>query len=388
MTTVPLSAPPDDLTDTEVARLRRLAARSHAVITAAQQPGGAYPACTSFSAYAGYAWFRDGAFTAEGISRYGDVASADAFHDWCARVLASRADAVRDLVRRAGTAEPPTVKEMLPTRFTYAGDAGQDPWWDFQTDGYGMWLWAVLAHARRHRRPLHAWLPAIETAVDYLCAFWDRPCYDWWEEHVEHRHVSTLGAIAGGLAAAADSGHLDPDRADAARRAVAGIRSLVAAEGTVDGHLAKWLGADAVDGSLPACIVPFGLVPVGSPVASATLAAVQRDLDVDGGVHRFRADVFYGGGQWPLLSALLGWNHAAAGDTASAWRHLRWIAAHADSHDELPEQVADDLLHPEHRQEWLDRWGPVAAPLLWSHGMYLILADELGLLDSRPQDFS
>lgn len=24
--------------------------------------------------------------------------------------------------------------------------------------------------------------------------------------------------------------------------------------------------------------------------------------------------------------------------------------------------------------------GPVALPLLWSHGMYLILADELGLL--------
>jgi GH15 family glucan-1,4-alpha-glucosidase len=387
MTTAPTGTTrPADLTDGELARLRDLATRSHAIITAAQQPGGAYPACTTFSAYAGYAWFRDGSFTAEGISRFGDVTSADAFHDWCADVLTSRAQLVDDLVRRAGTADAPTAAEMLPTRFTYAGDAGQDPWWDFQTDGYGMWLWAVVTHADRHRRPLDRWLPAIRVAVDYLCTFWDRPCYDWWEEHVEHRHVSTLAAIAGGLSCAVDCGRLDEERAARARQAVTGIRSIVASEGTVDGHLTKWLGTDAVDGSLPACIVPFGLVPLDSPAAAATLAAVQRDLDVDGGVHRFRADVFYGGGQWLLLSALLGWNLAAAGDATSAWRHLRWIAAHSDDDGGLPEQVPDDLLHPQARQEWVGRWGPVATPLLWSHGMYLILADVLGLLDPRPQD--
>ncbi len=387
MTSAP-TAPtrPADLTDDELARLRALTVRSHAIITAVQQPGGAYPACTSFSAYAGYAWFRDGSFTAEGISRFGDVASADAFHDWCAAVLTSRADTVADLLRRADTHDPPTVAEMLPTRFTYTGDTGQDPWWDFQTDGYGMWLWAVLTHADRHQRPLDRWLPAIGIAVDYLCAFWDRPCYDWWEEHLEHRHVSTLAAIAGGLSCVVDSGPLDEERAARARQAVTGIRSLVASQGTADGHLTKWLGTDAVDGSLPAAIVPFGLVPHDSPVAGATLAAVQRDLDVGGGVHRFRADVFYGGGQWLLLSALLGWNLAAAGDTTSAWRHLRWIAAHAGADGQMPEQVPDHLLYPQHRQEWVEQWGPVATPLLWSHGMYLILADELGLLHPRPQD--
>jgi GH15 family glucan-1,4-alpha-glucosidase len=387
MTTTPtLPALPADVTDEELARLRALAVRSHAVIAAAQQPSGAYPACTTFSAYAGYAWFRDGSFTAEGISRYGDVASADAFHDWCAAVLTSRADTVRDLVHRAATADQPTIAEMLPTRFTYTGEAGQDPWWDFQTDGYGMWLWAVITHGQRHQRPLDRWLTGIQVAVDYLCAFWDRPCYDWWEEHVEHRHVSTLGAIAGGLSCAAESGLIGHERAARARRAIADIHALVAASGTADGHLTKWLGSDAVDGSLPACIVPFGLIRRDSPVAAATLAAVQRDLDVDGGVHRFRADVFYGGGQWLLLSALLGWNLAAAGDLSSAWRHLRWIANHADSDNQLPEQSPGDLLHPEHRQEWVDRWGPVANPLLWAHGMYLILADELGLLDPTPQD--
>jgi len=148
-------------------------------------------------------------------------------------------------------------------------------------------------------------------------------------------------------------------------------------------HLAKWFGARTVDASLSACIVPFGLVEPGSELADATLDAVAADLDVEGGVYRFRADVFYGGGRWPLLACFLGWNRAAQGEHAAALRHLRWAAAQADARGELPEQVDGHLLAADHRQEWLDRWGTVAQPLLWSHGMYLVLADELGLL---PQE--
>jgi GH15 family glucan-1,4-alpha-glucosidase len=365
----------------ELDRLRELARRSHEVITAHQDPGGAYPASPTFSAYRGYAWLRDGSFTAEGISRYGDVASADGFHDWVCRVLAARRGQVDDLLALKAAGAPIPLDRMLPTRFTFTGEDGSDPWWDFQTDGYGMWLWSVVTHADRHGRDLGRWLPGIEVALDFTTAFWDLPCYDWWEEHVEHRHTSTLGAIHGGLVAIAASGVLDTDRDGVARATAAQARALVLDQGVVDGCLSKWLGSDAVDGSLPACIVPFGVVGVDDPIAAATLATVGSDLDVDGGVHRFRADVFYGGGQWLLLSALLGWNKASAGDVDGAWRHLRWIADHATDEGDLPEQVSNHLRHPGSRQEWLDRWGPVATPLLWSHGMYLILADELGLLE-------
>lgn len=373
-------------------RMAALARHSHAVITGHQDPGGAYPASPTFSAYRGYAWLRDGAFTAEGISRYGDVASADRFHDWVSTVLARRAGQVAELVAAAARGEDIPLARMLPTRFTFDGADGSDPWWDFQTDGYGMWLWALVAHSGRHGQDLRRRQAGIEVAVDYLVAFWDRPCYDWWEEHVEHRHVSTLAAIRAGLLAVADAGVLDPGREDAARRAAAGCHALALGEGTTTGraadptrrHLAKWLGSSAVDASLAACVTPFGLVELDSPVAEATLEAVERDLDVDGGVHRFAADVFYGGGQWLLLSCLLGWNRAVAGDRAAALRHLQWVADHALPTGDLPEQVPDHLLHPEHRQEWLERWGQVATPLLWSHGMFLILADELGLLPEGP----
>jgi isomaltose glucohydrolase len=360
----------------ERVRLASLARRSHAVITRYQDPGGAYPASPTFSAYRGFAWLRDGSFTAEGISRYGDVESANRFHDWAAGVLTRRRSEVDGLVTlRAGGRLPP-VERMLPTRFTFTGENGSDPWWDFQTDGYGMWLWSAVTHARRHGVDPTRWQAGFDVAVDYLLTSWDRPCYDWWEEHVEHRHVSTLGAIRGGLVAAADV--LDPPRRAAALAAAEQIHALVLAEGVVAGRLAKWLGSSTVDGSLPSCVVPFGLVD--GPLAEATLSAVAADLDVDGGVHRFTADVFYGGGQWPLLSALLGWNLAARGDTAGALRYLRWTAAQADEDGNLPEQVPHHVLHPGSRDEWVARWGPVASPLLWSHGMYLILADELGLL--------
>lgn len=368
--------------------LRQLARDSHRIITKHQATDGAYPAAPTFSAYRGYAWLRDGSFVAEGVSRFGDRGSAERFHTWTAELLESRAEQVANLVAAlAAGIEVPTDR-MLQTRFRLDGSDGDDPWWNFQTDGYGTWLWAVVSHASRHRVTLDRWRPGIEVAVDYLAATWSLPCYDWWEEHVEHRHVSTLGAIHGGLEAVAAAGVLDDRRTHVAHSVAEQARRRVLTEGVTRGraaspeadHLAKWLGTSEVDASLAACIVPFGLVTPGTPLAAATIEAIERDLAVDRGVHRFRADEFYGGGQWPLLSCLLGWNLAAVGDVDTARSYLTWAALQARPGGALPEQVASHLLRPDRQGAWEGRWGPVATPLLWSHGMYLILADELGLV--------
>lgn len=372
----------------ELASLLHLAELSHAVIASHQHSGGAYPASPTFSAYRGYAWLRDGSFTAEGMSRYGDIDSVDRFHSWVDGVLSSRRTQVDELHSRHMRGEDIELAAMLPTRFTFEGKDGSDPWWDFQTDGYGMWLWAVLEHCGRHGVDPARWSVGLEVATDFLLDFWDLPCYDWWEEHVEQRHVSTLAASYAGLIAIGRSNLLTPHKREAALAAAADIRALCLSDGVTSDdagtHLAKWLGSSAVDGSLPSAIVPFGLLSPEDPIARATLLAVQRDLDVDGGVHRFQADVFYGGGQWLLLSCLLGWNLAESGDHDGALRHLRWVAQHALANGDMPEQVPDHLLHPEHRAEWIDKWGTVATPLLWSHGMYLILVDALGLKQGNP----
>ncbi|GAA4532777.1 glycoside hydrolase family 15 protein [Nonomuraea ferruginea] len=359
-----------------------LVSHSLDLIRRLQAPTGAYPASPTFSAYRGYSWLRDGAFIAEGVSRHGDASGADAFHAWCARVVGDRAGQVDALVSRAARGETVSPAEMLPTRFTLEGADGTEEWWDFQLDGYGTWLWALLEHARRHGRTVAGTDKGVRAAARYLTAFWHLPCYDWWEEHLDRRHVATLGSVHAGLRAAIGLGVLSRPETEAAEGAVAGIAALVAAEGVtrpVDGrpHLTKWLGTDAVDASLLACVTPFGLYGADDPVGAGTVAEVERRLARDGGVYRYLDDTFYGGGRWVLLAGFLGWNHARAGRSGEARRYLRWMEAQATPAGDLPEQVSDLLLDPGRRQEWLDRWGPVATPLLWSHGMYLILADEL-----------
>jgi GH15 family glucan-1,4-alpha-glucosidase len=361
------------------AAIDRLAERSRALVLELQAPNGAYPASPVFSAYAGYCWFRDGAFIADGMSADGALDSATAFFDWCASVLERHRDRIVEVVEAAERGEPLSDERMLPARFTMDGELGQDEWWDFQLDGYGTWVWAAAAHAGRGGPALERWTAAIRLTVDYLLSSWSRPCYDWWEEHVERVHVSTLGCVAAGLAASADAGVLTSETTARARSAIAEIGELIRAEGVRDGHLVKWLGADAVDGSLLALIEPLGVVGVTDPVALATADRVEADLGPGGGVHRYVLDTYYGGGQWPLLSCFLGLARVALGDRPAAERILDWVAATATADGDLPEQVDHHLLAPERRREWVDRWGPVASPLLWSHGMFLRLRAELAV---------
>jgi len=362
------------------ADLAEIAERGRALILEQQDPGGAYPASPTFSAYRGYSWLRDGSFIADAMSAAGETASASAFFDWCARTLVARAPEIHRVVAAARSGAPVPDAEMLPTRFTFDGGTGDAEWWDFQLDGYGLWLWAALAHAERHRLDVTSWRRAIELTVDYLVSSWDRPCYDWWEEHIEEVHVSTLGSIEAGLRAAAGAELLDEvRRATAAETADAAAR-LIRARGTADGHLVKWLDSTAVDASLAALIAPLGVVAGASGLGRATLAELERQLVVGGGTHRFTTDTYYGGGQWPLLSCFVGLAHASAGDSGRARELLDWAAGTVRASGTMPEQVADHLIDPAYVAEWVERWGTSADPLLWSSAMFLRLAVELGVV--------
>ena len=365
----------------ELAGLAELARTSLELIVRLQDESGAYPASPTFSAYRGYSWFRDGAFIADGVSAAGDAASAERFFDWCSGILLARSSEIASIVDGARAGRPVADSAMLGTRFTLDGADGADEWWDFQLDGYGTWLWAVAAHARRHGRTVERWLPAIELTVDYLMSSWGRPCFDWWEEHADHVHVSTLGCIAAGFRSILGENVLDADRQVSVSLAADAIDALIRSRGIADGHLAKWLGTGEVDASLSSLVSPLGVFPAGEPIGAATLEAVDAALNVGGGVHRYLDDTFYGGGQWPLLSCMLGLGFSASGDRARAVAQLRWAARTAVLGGELPEQVADDLLFPERRAEWIERWGSVATPLLWSHAMYVRLAVELGVIE-------
>lgn len=369
-TTVPL-------TDTA---LRELAASSLRLILSQQQPSGAYPASPTFSAYVGYSWFRDGSFIADAASAAGAVESASAFHDWCASIVTARSDRIRDIVARAASDEPVGDDLMLATRFTFDGAEGSDEWWDFQLDGYGTWLWALGEHVRRHGLDSSRWAEAAGLCTAYVASSWQRPCFDWWEEYRDDVHVSTLGCLAAGLRSAIGLDVLTPQAAAAAQHAAAAIDDVLRGDAVRDGHLTKWLGSEAVDGSLSSLVGILRVTDASSPVGRATIAAVERDLVRDGGTFRYLGDTFFGGGQWPLLSCLLGHAHLAAGDRERARELLVWAASTADDDGMLPEQVPWHLNDPAFVQQWIDKWGPSARPLVWSHAMFLRLALDLGIV--------
>ncbi|WP_166870904.1 glycoside hydrolase family 15 protein [Salinibacterium sp. ZJ450] len=358
--------------------LGELLEHSRSLIRSLQHPSGAYPASPTFSAYRGYSWFRDGAFIADGMSAVGEVASASAFHDWCAATVLRHAGRIERIIAAADAGTPLPDNEMLPTRFTLDGEIGTDDWWDFQLDGYGTWLWAVTAHADRHGLTQERWADAATLVVRYLISSWSRPCFDWWEEHVEQVHGSTLGCVIGGLEAAVAHQLVDGELGAQAAAAASAARVFLENRLVADGHVVKWLGSSAVDGSLSALVGPMAVLDPSSGLARQTVAAVERELCVDGGVHRFLGDTFFGGGQWPLLSCFLGLAQLAIGERGKAQRMLDWAVSTVTADGSLPEQVSRHLLDPEFEQEWIDRWGTVATPLLWSHAMVLRLAAEMG----------
>ena len=121
----------------------------------------------------------------------------------------------------------------------------------------------------------------------------------------------------------------------------------------------------------------FGPFAEGDPTVASTVAAVEHELVTANGVHRYADDEYYGGGQWVLLSAALAQRQAALGNTKRAAELLAWVIDQADDNGNLPEQTSAVLLHEDLFAQWVERWGPIGSPLLWSHAMYLLAVSDL-----------
>ena len=200
------------------------------------------------------------------------------------------------------------------------------------------------------------------------------PCFDCWEEHPGQLHTSSLGAVSAGLR---NAGALLGDSTAQAYAEKLRTR-LLGSEHTVAGGLIRFPGDTRVDGSLLWLGVPLGIVPVDGRLYATTVGRIRDELyRPEGGVRRYQGDTFYGGGQWILLAASLGWATLAMGDSDLALQLLAWIEDSANDEGYLPEQVADDPQSPHMLAYWRERWGATATPLLWSHAMHVILHDEL-----------
>lgn len=352
--------------------------RSIEIILENQSPSGGYIASPNFPTYH-YCWFRDGSFIAYAMDLAGQQESAYRFHQWVAERVNERKDLVHTSIIKVRSGEKLTEAEILHTRYRLDGTDGEPGNWpNFQLDGFGTWLWALNEHQKLNPATdlSQELLCAAELVADYLSELWMLACYDCWEEFPDHVHPHTLAAIFGGLQAHSElTGKSHQPVTDA-------IRNQLLAGAETFGHFVKFPDSPAVDASLLGLAVPYGVVAPDDPLMLKTVECIEATILQDRGLHRYAEDSYYGGGAWVLLTAWLGWFYIELSKKRPDLNNelqqkiqacKTWVEAHTQDGFALPEQVAKNLNVPSYYSTWVERWGDVASPLLWSHAKYIIL---------------
>lgn len=347
-----------------------LAQRSVDVLKAGQAPSGAFIASPAFTVYR-YAWLRDGAFCAHALDVVGERKAASRWHSWVIASIEAHRGLIEAATGRVVNGETPPPAAMPPARYTLDGSLESDedePWPNFQVDGYGMWLWALEEHLAGE--PVSAEVAAtVELVAAYLEATWSLRCFSCWEELDGGVHASTLAAVLRGLEAA---GRLLGD--ERWTREGERVRAFLLDCFVQDGRFKRGPSDGRLDGSLLWLGVPFGVLPLDDPRIEATVEAVRRDLTgPNGGVYRYVGDTYFGGGEWLLLTSSLAWHDGLTGNAAGFERSRAWVRSQALPNGDLPEQVTTFAQQPAMVEPWRRRWGAIATPLLWSHAMYLIM---------------
>jgi GH15 family glucan-1,4-alpha-glucosidase len=373
------------------------------VILNNQGKGGAYIACPTFPTYH-YCWLRDGSFIAHAMDRVGHYDSAEKYFRWVGNTLKRYGNKVDTLEAQLRSGTVPDRHGILNTRFTLDGleENTESDWGNFQIDGYGTWLWALAEHVQLSGDTslLQELSAPILVTLRYLELVWMLPNYDCWEEHPEYIHPYSLAAVFSGfdsIASLIRTGQMDASKVDVVKLAEK-VKEFLTKYAVHEGRLVKHIHPSTankparpvkesgVDSSLIAVAVPYRVLSPDSQFVESTIQAIEAELHrPEGGVYRYGADVFYGGGEWILLTAWLGWYYAQNGKIQQAESLRTWIESQVDTDGNLAEQMSEHTLAPKHFEPWKKNWGPVANPLLWSHAMYILLAQSIEESKNRSE---
>lgn len=346
-----------------------------------QSMDGAFIACPNFKTYQ-YAWFRDGSFCAYALTRAGYTQNVFLFHQWAIRTILRYETKITNCIEAAKNGKPPGAELCFHSRFTLDGLEIPGNWGHHQLDGLGVWLWALKEFNQSNPSETipEQWRKAAALVKDYLVAMWPFPCSDSWEENETRLHTYTMAAVYSGLESYAKLFNDSEAKINAGM-----IRSFIFENCVSEDGFVKSIGLPEVDANLIALAVPFHLVEWSDPIFQKTLTKIQNDLLTPIGVHRYLKDTYYGGGEWILLTAWLGWAFAQTGNTEKALPILKWIETQASPKGDLAEQVAHALFDKASYEFWQKKWGPIATPLLWSHAMYILLVQSIEEVNDRKR---
>ena len=262
-----------------------------------------------------YCWLRDATFTLHALLGLGFRHEADAWSAWLRRAVAGDPDDLQIMYgvtgrRRLSESELgwlPGYEGSAPVRL---GNAASE---QFQLDVYGETL-DMLLTGELHR--MHLYRDTWDLArflVEHVRRVWTQPDEGIWEvrgprRHFVHSKVMAWVAVdrwvrllelANDVDAPerpAGAGDAPDDDPTVWRRLAEEIHADICAHG-VDpdrGCFTQYYGSDEVDASL--LMLPLvGFLPADDPTMSATVAAIEQDLLVDGFVRRYRTEATPGG---------------------------------------------------------------------------------------------
>ncbi|MBP1930168.1 glycoside hydrolase family 15 protein [Ammoniphilus resinae] len=344
--------------------------QSKKVILSHQDVSGAFIASPTFDHYK-YGWLRDGTFTAYSMDLAGEQHSAERFYRWAARTIEQYRTKAEQAI------QIPSRDHLLHARYTVDGYEVEGEWGTYQLDGYGTWLWGLNQHISKWQNETmkNELFPTANLITDYLLNTWSLPNFDCWEENGEMVHPSTIAAVYGGLQAI--KYWFDDQRKQRIEKELRRMKNYVLEHCVKNNAICKSNQIDQPDASLLWLHFPFQMFDPQDPIFQQTVTNIESQLLTVGGVHRYPKDVYYGGGQWILLTAWLGCHYAETRQLQKAKELLKWVEAQFTDEGYLPEQVTYHLLAPDHYAEWIKKWGSPACPLLWSHAMHIILLERL-----------
>lgn len=333
---------------------------------------GSFIACENFGNYR-YAWFRDGTYNASALLEYGYNQEAFKFIEWAAMVVNRYQEKMEYCIRAFQQGISIAEEYFFHTRFTLDGYEVPGHWGFNQFDGLGTWLWfvcKVFIQNPQINPPVDV-INALNKAAEYISIVWPAGCSDCWEENEGGQHTYTLASIVAGLKQYCNwSGNkIYKERTDS-------IWTYLKQNCLTSNGYIKSAGLDASDANLIGLCEPFNLVSWNDPDFQKTLLRIEKEL-MTPGVHRFKTDTYYGGGEWVLLTAWIGCLYAKYGRMDDAIYLRKWIESVASPSGFLAEQIPQHLFEPDKYAQWEKTTGEIATPLLWSHAMYLLLVKEI-----------
>ncbi|MDB5360618.1 MAG: hypothetical protein JWO51_1915 [Rhodospirillales bacterium] len=243
-----------------------------------------------------FCWLRDATLTLMALMRGGYFDEAQAWRDWLHRSIAGAPDQLQIMYGIAG--ERQLMEWEVPWLMGYQGAVpvrvGNAAAGQVQLDVYGE-VMGALHRARESglAAPPSAW-DLQRTMIDHLAVIWDQPDEGIWEVRGGRRNF-TFSKIMAWVA-------MDRAIKDAETYALEApiddwcalrdlIHETVCREGfdPVQNSFTQAFGRAPLDASL-LLIATVGFLPADDPRVIGTIAAIERDLLVDGFVLRYRTE--------------------------------------------------------------------------------------------------